>query len=855
MADEGLIKRIVTSNIDDKYFKQFKTNFDDGILLPHNQGVYGKIIKGFSRSKRVLFEQATGTGKSYLAAKFLSDHARGKRVLFVSPANIIDGYFVDTLLKTLLNFDDERLAGLSKPHKLHMIKNELNIDFNTCLYQGLKSQADENYDIIIFDEAHRMGAPVWGQNVETLLNNNPNAICLGMSATVDRNDGVDVRKFFNNNNPVSTYSLVDAFNDDILPNLEYHLGKIDYSNEKKFNDESIKELDERLKTATGEQRKEILAALDELKKAKRMIAESEDITTIFAENFNSPQMLTGKFIVFCPAGDEILDDEDDAKLTHRMKSIMSQTEKWFSKVDGIKKIKKYSVYSKRGDINRKVIKAFEKDKTKSLKLLFAINMLNEGFHINDVDGIIMLRGTASRIIYLQQLGRVLSVCAKDSVRVLDLVANLNSVDIETIRAIAEAVNRGKPTGTNAIHKNGKQKISLIVENNDKIQYMNALQERVYNLTNWFEKFIQDLLAWKVDHPNFEGLMSHSCPFRNTVGAVRLAKKGKGSNNLTEEMIARLDAIGFPWTVENNWFEEFIANLLVWKIDHPNFEGLQSKECPFANMVNTVRQAKKGKGNTKLTEEMIARLNAIGFPWEAEKYDWFEKFMQDLLIWKVDHPNFENLMSKECPFAGTVNAVRQAKKGKGNIHLTEEMIVRLNAIGFPWEARDWFEEFYHYLLAWKVDHPNLENLTSRDCHFNKVVSAVRLSKKAFDAGKKPNGYELDEEMIARLNAIGFPWERKDWFEEFYQNLLAWKVYHPSFEGLLSRKSPLRNIASQVRMAKKAFDAGKKPHSYELDEEKIAKLDEIGFPWGGETKKVDDGDDNVDPNSGAETGRSV
>ena len=35
-------------------------------------------------------------------------------------------------------------------------------------------------------------------------------------------------------------------------------------------------------------------------------------------------------------------------------------------------------------------------------------MLNEGLHVEDISGVIMLRPTDSRIIYLQQLGRALS---------------------------------------------------------------------------------------------------------------------------------------------------------------------------------------------------------------------------------------------------------------------------------------------------------------------------------------------------------------------------------------------------------------------------------------------------------------
>ena len=47
-------------------FLGYSPNHEDGLLLPHNQKVYNKIVKSFSESNKVLVVQATGTGKSYL---------------------------------------------------------------------------------------------------------------------------------------------------------------------------------------------------------------------------------------------------------------------------------------------------------------------------------------------------------------------------------------------------------------------------------------------------------------------------------------------------------------------------------------------------------------------------------------------------------------------------------------------------------------------------------------------------------------------------------------------------------------------------------------------------------------------
>lgn len=54
-------------------------------------------------------------------------------------------------------------------------------------------------------------------------------------------------------------------------------------------------------------------------------------------------------------------------------------------------------------------------------------MLNEGIHVDDVDGVILLRPTVSPIIYLQQIGRALSAGSKNQPVIFDLVNNFDSL--------------------------------------------------------------------------------------------------------------------------------------------------------------------------------------------------------------------------------------------------------------------------------------------------------------------------------------------------------------------------------------------------------------------------------------------
>lgn len=62
-----------------------------------------------------------------------------------------------------------------------------------------------------------------------------------------------------------------------------------------------------------------------------------------------------------------------------------------------------------------------------LDVLFAVDMFNEGLDIKNVDTVLMLRPTESRILWLQQLGRGLRICAdKERLQVIDYIGNHRS---------------------------------------------------------------------------------------------------------------------------------------------------------------------------------------------------------------------------------------------------------------------------------------------------------------------------------------------------------------------------------------------------------------------------------------------
>ena len=132
-----------------------KLSFKDKILKPHNQAVYQKVRDAFLDTDRVLIEQATGTGKSYVTLKLIKDMASrsGMRVLFVAPRKFLLSDFKELCGRMLSRFN----------------KVERKINLETSTYHNLKNMINKQYDLVVFDEAHRLGAESWGKFAKKLL--------------------------------------------------------------------------------------------------------------------------------------------------------------------------------------------------------------------------------------------------------------------------------------------------------------------------------------------------------------------------------------------------------------------------------------------------------------------------------------------------------------------------------------------------------------------------------------------------------------------------------------------------------------------------------------------------------------
>ncbi len=380
------------------YNKNMKTVKDlkkDNILKDHNIPTYQLIEEFFEENgQRLGLVQATGTGKSFIAIQMLKDFCfsqKGVKALYL------------TSQKPIIQQFETHLCDLGLDTKENLEK------VDRIIYKNLLSLSEEElalleYDYIILDEFHRVGAEEWGKKVHALLENNPNAKVLGLSATPIRylDNGRDMAKELFGENVIEGMNLREAVEEGILPRAEYHMGVYSYAADMEGIEQKIHKIQDK-------ERRERLT--NWVKKAKRRIEASDGLEDVFAKNISNK---SGKFVAFC------IDHE-------KLKEIKEKIEKGlFSKVNPNVKIYEVS-YADGAKKVAKTIQDFEKDESSSLKIMLTVDMFNEGLHIKGIDGCMMFRPTVSPRIYLQQLGRALSVDETKTPLIFDIVNNATAL--------------------------------------------------------------------------------------------------------------------------------------------------------------------------------------------------------------------------------------------------------------------------------------------------------------------------------------------------------------------------------------------------------------------------------------------
>ena len=300
-------------------------------------------------------------------------------------------------------------------------------------YQSLNGKEfekllEKNIDLMICDELHRTGATTWKALLRDLINNakekNDDFKILGITATPIRDDDhVDMMRYmaqhygdFSEEELESKaylaeeMYLVDAMQNRYVvePKIVSFNFTLKYTDEYQYVKEKLEE--EKAKDPNSFITKELQDIKDKMDQIIGTDSPEDimkclpKIKEIITQNIPI-KLKNGKFIVFLPTNS----GQNNMSGEEYVQSQMEQINTLFKDVNP--NVESGYLLSNRSDKseNQKAISDFEISDDDALRLLYAINMLNEGVHVENINGELMLRkiGDGSNILYLQQIGRVI----------------------------------------------------------------------------------------------------------------------------------------------------------------------------------------------------------------------------------------------------------------------------------------------------------------------------------------------------------------------------------------------------------------------------------------------------------------
>ncbi|MCD8397898.1 MAG: DEAD/DEAH box helicase family protein [Lachnospiraceae bacterium] len=360
-------------------------------LYEHNQAAYDAAVELMAQTGKAAIIHPTGTGKSFIGFRLCADHA-GQKILWLSPSEYIfktqmenlkaatggetpDNIIFCTYAK-LTWMEEEEMAAICTEEEPATLSAEDMLSGD--MSDGSRRGENKAPAFIILDEFHRCGAQMWGQGVQKLLAIFAGTPILGLSATNIRylDNRRDMAEELFGGNIASEITLGEAIVRGILNPPKYVLSVYSWQNSLEKYEQRVKTTKNRASRDTAER------CLEELKRALEM---SEGLDEIFDKHMKNR---TGKYIVFC-SNKEHMDE------------MMGHLE-WFAKVDPHPHV--YSLYSNDPGSDQAFDDFRADSDTSHLRLLYCIDALNEGIHVEGISGVILLRPTVSPIIYKQQIG-------------------------------------------------------------------------------------------------------------------------------------------------------------------------------------------------------------------------------------------------------------------------------------------------------------------------------------------------------------------------------------------------------------------------------------------------------------------
>jgi superfamily II DNA or RNA helicase/HKD family nuclease len=326
---------------------------------------------------RNLLVAATGTGKTVMAAldyQRLQTRLPRARLLFVAHREEILTQSRNTFAHALrdANFGELWVGGKRPVEFQHVFASIQSLNAS-----GLEAIPPDHFDIVIVDEFHHAAAASYDRLLKHL---DPQQI-LGLTATPERSDGVSILHWFGDRISAEL-RLWDAIDQHRLTPFAYY-GIADELDLREIPWRRGRGYDERALTT-------VITATD---------VWARYVLRQFADHFGDPPQV--RALGFCVSVDH----------AGYMARVFSE--------HGVAAV---AVTAATGDEER--VQALKNLERGDVRVVFSVDLFNEGVDVPTVDALLMLRPTESPLLFLQQLGRGLRKAENKSVcTVLDFVGH------------------------------------------------------------------------------------------------------------------------------------------------------------------------------------------------------------------------------------------------------------------------------------------------------------------------------------------------------------------------------------------------------------------------------------------------
>jgi len=684
-------------------------------LFPYNETAFDSAMSMLERNGKAAIIHPTGTGKSFIAFKLCETHPNAA-VCWLSPSEYIFRTQLENLKSAADGYEPDNVQFFTYARLMNMTDDEL---------------ADIKPDYIVLDEFHRAGAEKWQQGVQRLLDLYEDIPLLGLSATNIRylDNQRDMADELFDGNIASEMTLGEAIVRGILSPPKYVLSVFSYQKDLKKYQQRAKQSPNK---AVRDKAEQLLEAL------RRALDKADGLDVIFDRHMVER---TGKYIIFCANYEHLCE--------------MQTHSEWFAKVDLHPHI--YTLYTEDPSASQSFQDFKEDNDTTHLRLLYAIDALNEGIHLDDISGVILLRPTISPIIYKQQIGRALAAGKNKTPIIFDIVNNIenlysiDSIEEEMQSTILYYRDHGKSEEIVNEHFQVLDEVrdcrELFSKLNDRLS---APWEVMYELAKEFYQS-QGHLDVPRQYQTIEGYS-----LGNWITTQRRVYAGEIVGRLTDEQVRQLNEIDMRWEKQSS---------LLWNQAYEEFKKYKEEKgdldipsryvtqdgFALGSLVANIRRAKaSGSRSVYTTEDHAQMLTELGFVWDKLDYSW-EQYYFACIKYKLAHGNM-NIPADEVSDDGLaigmwVRRMRRLRAGKAVGKLTEAQIERLNEAGFIWN--DCHTE------RWNQSYERLEAYKQQNGHVD--VPTMYTDETGFALGRwlarQRDNPKLNKEKKARLEGLG------------------------------------------------------------------------------------------------------